>query len=185
MKLFVNTLTIIGIALAFTAVWIFPHFPKTAFVLIFPALIIDLLDGYIARRFNATSTLGKWLDSLSDIPLYLLFPLQYWITENNIPLFIAVIVTICGIFRLIRFSIQGFLQKNGELTYRGLPVYYLQILLVLTIIIPISSIWLSIALISVSIMMISPIKIPKTSIKVFLIGLLVYFFILIYYLFAI
>ena len=34
---------------------------------IFAAAIVDFLDGFVARLFNATSAMGKQLDSLADI----------------------------------------------------------------------------------------------------------------------
>jgi phosphatidylglycerophosphate synthase len=38
----------------------------------------DVLDGYLARRFQQMSALGARLDSVSDFVLYITFPLGAW-----------------------------------------------------------------------------------------------------------
>ena len=47
-------------------------------VLLFASLVSDAIDGYIARRFNASSKLGAKLDSLGDMAIYLTVPICAW-----------------------------------------------------------------------------------------------------------
>jgi phosphatidylglycerophosphate synthase len=47
-------------------------------VLLFVSLVSDAIDGYIARRFNASSRLGAKFDSLGDMAIYLTIPICAW-----------------------------------------------------------------------------------------------------------
>lgn len=47
-------------------------------VLLFASLVSDVIDGYIARRFNISSKLGAKLDSLGDMAIYLTIPICAW-----------------------------------------------------------------------------------------------------------
>lgn len=62
-----NILTLFRFALVPIFVWVFletnPIFALPVFIL---ACVTDILDGYIARKTNTTSTFGKWADPLAD-----------------------------------------------------------------------------------------------------------------------
>jgi CDP-diacylglycerol---serine O-phosphatidyltransferase len=45
----------------------FPESMAKAAIFIFIAAVVDFLDGFVARLLNATSEMGKQLDSLSDV----------------------------------------------------------------------------------------------------------------------
>lgn len=47
-------------------------------VLLFAALVSDVIDGYIARKHNVSSKLGTKLDSLGDMAIYLTVPICAW-----------------------------------------------------------------------------------------------------------
>lgn len=47
-------------------------------VLLLVGILSDALDGWIARRFNAVTTLGIRLDSMADFALYVAVPLGGW-----------------------------------------------------------------------------------------------------------
>ena len=61
--------------------------------------LTDLLDGFIARRFDMVSDLGKFLDPLADkitqLTLLLLLPTRYPLVSSLIPLFLAKELTQC------------------------------------------------------------------------------------------
>lgn len=96
------------------------------------AAIIDFLDGFVARLFNAESAMGKELDSLADIVsfgvapgmiLYQLLRISYVSEETGLDtsmwaLFPALIFPCAGAYRLARFNTDTS-RRNG---FRGIPI---------------------------------------------------------------
>lgn len=96
------------------------------------AAVIDFLDGFIARLMNATSELGKQLDSLSDVVsfgvapaviLYQLLRMSYAREEGGIYISIifllpAIIVAMAAAWRLGRFNIA----TDQQYSFKGVPV---------------------------------------------------------------
>jgi phosphatidylserine synthase len=85
-------------------------------------IILDLLDGHIARKYNIKSKIGTWLDTLHDIVLYLITP-AIWLQNSNEKLLYLVIFC-CGLLRLVRFSNSGLKFKSEKQYYVGMPVYF-------------------------------------------------------------
>lgn len=87
------------------------------------AVILDGLDGRIARMTGATSDFGLQLDSLADIisfgvaPSFLIYA---WGFEDlgNFARFSAFLFLICGAMRLARFNIQTIELKH----FAGMPI---------------------------------------------------------------
>lgn len=91
-------------------------------LLIWCGALADALDGYCARRFNATSVIGKYLDSLADILTFGVASTLYFIHNVTIaPPFLQVILPVlflfCGCFRLARFH-----ADNDTHSFKGLPI---------------------------------------------------------------
>ena len=96
------------------------------------AALIDFLDGFVARLLKATSSMGKQLDSLSDIVsfgvapaviLYQLLRFSYAREENGLNISIiwlspAFILSCAAAYRLAKFN----LDESQALTFKGLPV---------------------------------------------------------------
>src|SRR5688572_16529380 len=96
------------------------------------AAIIDFLDGFVARLFNATSAMGKQLDSLADVVsfgvapamiLYQLLRISYIQEETGLDtsmmaLAPAFIFPCAGAYRLARFNID----KSQQFGFRGVPI---------------------------------------------------------------
>jgi len=96
------------------------------------AAIVDFLDGFVARLFNATSMIGKQLDSLADIvsfgvaPSVILYQLlrMSFIRENEgfeistVWLLPAFIFSCAGAYRLARYNIDQ-VETN---TFKGVPI---------------------------------------------------------------
>jgi len=87
-----NFITALRILLVFPTAWyLWEAQYAEAFVLMIVTGLSDALDGYLARRFNATSELGAMLDPLADkflvASVFVVFTLQ-----GHIPMWVAVIV---------------------------------------------------------------------------------------------
>lgn len=99
---------------------------------IFAAAVVDFLDGFVARLLNATSEMGKQLDSLSDVVsfgvapsviLYQLLRVSFIKEETGLETSIvwllpAFIVACAGAYRLARFNIDT-TQAYG---FKGVPI---------------------------------------------------------------
>ena len=97
MSTFINILTLSRIFLA-VLIFILLMYPDgyfLAFVLFFLAGITDYFDGYLARKYNATSQLGEILDPIADkiLILFLLFGLAINLSSYLIGLIGATIIT--------------------------------------------------------------------------------------------
>lgn len=99
---------------------------------IFIAAIIDFLDGFVARLFNASSEMGKQLDSLADVVsfgvapsviLYQLLRISFIKEEDGLQtsmawLWPAFIVACAGAYRLARFN----LDNSSSFGFKGVPI---------------------------------------------------------------
>jgi CDP-diacylglycerol---serine O-phosphatidyltransferase len=96
------------------------------------AAIIDFLDGFVARLFNATSAIGKQLDSLADIVsfgvapgliLYQLLRISFIQSETALDtsvwaLIPAVLFPCAGAYRLARFNVD----TSQQYGFTGVPI---------------------------------------------------------------
>jgi CDP-diacylglycerol--serine O-phosphatidyltransferase len=96
------------------------------------AAVVDFLDGFVARLFNATSAMGKQLDSLADVVsfgvapamiLYQLLRISYIQEETGLDTSIlalvpAFIFPCAGAYRLARFNID----KSQQFGFKGVPI---------------------------------------------------------------
>ncbi|MBW7840279.1 MAG: CDP-alcohol phosphatidyltransferase family protein [Chitinophagaceae bacterium] len=103
-----------------------------ASVCILIAAGIDFLDGFVARLLNATSELGKQLDSLSDVVsfgvapsviMYQLLRMSYATQPDGLYISIvyllpAVLLACAGAYRLGRFNIA----TDQQYSFRGVPI---------------------------------------------------------------
>ena len=96
---------------------------QTAAIAIGIAVILDGVDGRVARMANATSSFGLQLDSLADVISFGIAPaiLVYtWglAAFGNFARLSAFVFLICGAMRLARFNVQ---TKNLK-SFAGLPI---------------------------------------------------------------
>ena len=96
------------------------------------AAVIDFLDGFVARLFNASSEMGKQLDSLADVVsfgvapsliLYQFLRMSYarqdgGIEVNALLLLPSLLVAVAGAYRLARFNLDSS-QRYG---FKGVPI---------------------------------------------------------------
>ncbi len=95
------------------------------------AALVDFLDGFVARLFNATSALGKQLDSLADVVsfgvapgaiLYQLLRFSFAREENGLEVSIiwlmpAFILSCAAAYRLAKFN----LDETQSYHFKGVP----------------------------------------------------------------
>ena len=95
------------------------------------AAAVDFLDGFVARLFNATSEMGKQLDSLADVVsfgvapgmiLYQFLRLSYAQQEGGMEismiwLAIAFLIPAAAAYRLAKFN----LDSSQQYSFKGVP----------------------------------------------------------------
>lgn len=103
--------------------------------LIVVALVMDTVDGKVAKLLHQANAFGKELDSLADLVSFGLAPAAFYFSlrEPGIgTLLILVLFVICGMLRLARYNVsdsEGF--EGVPITVNGFifPVLYLIYLL--------------------------------------------------------
>lgn len=141
---------------------------RLAALFILIAVVMDALDGKVARRFNASSELGKQLDSLSDLVSFGVAPALLVLTmvgqssviqySSLILTIISVIYILCGAFRLARFNISNITDH-----FEGIPITLAgTIVAVVVLLLPSMSILIYMALLVVlAYLMVSKITVKK------------------------
>lgn len=95
----------------------------------------DFFDGFIARKLNLTSALGKELDSFADLITFGVAPMCVFLSlhsignSNSISVIQILVVTFyiaCAIFRLARYNVSEFVPFFEGLpsTFAGLLVSF-------------------------------------------------------------
>jgi len=98
---------------------------KSATILIFIAIMLDAVDGRIARILGVSNPIGMELDSLADIvsfgvaPAYLA-AYSYFGDFNIYGLIISAFFPLFGAYRLARFNITS--QEETLKYFKGIPI---------------------------------------------------------------
>ena len=109
-----------------------PERLSLAGIFIIIAAIIDFLDGFLSRALNASSEMGKQLDSLCDVVsfgvapaviIYQLLKLSFAREENGLEtsviwLMPAIILACAAAYRLAKFN----LATDQQYSFKGVPV---------------------------------------------------------------
>ncbi len=146
----------------------FNHQVRWSAVFVLIAVILDFLDGTMARKLNASSDFGKELDSLADLvsfgvaPVFLVLellqPFQTPGFLSSLAIATGIFFILCGAYRLARFNVLNISEY-----FVGVPITAaggLVALLVLTA--PGLAGWFYVAfVILLSCLMVSRITVPK------------------------
>jgi len=141
--------------------------------LVFLALILDSLDGHVARIFGNETEFGRELDSLADVVSFVVAPCmlvaKVFFLNSSSALVLVVVFYLCsGVFRLARFNVNPI---HGG-CFEGLPTPAAALTLMMTMLAFHKNLWLdrSFSLISVvflmtalGFLMVSDIPYPKVS----------------------
>jgi len=98
---------------------------KNAAILILIGMMLDSMDGRLARMLNADTALGKELDSLADIvtfgvaPSFLVY-YTYFFQFGLLGLMVAGLFPLFGAYRLARFNIST--NKSSLNYFIGVPI---------------------------------------------------------------
>ena len=121
-----NLFTLINLSLGFFSILLSSNGNfSSAALLILAAAIADFLDGFLAKKLNAVSDLGKQLDSLSDMITFGISPailMYYFLLElpqtiSPYSNFLVVLIPIFSAIRLTKFNID----ENQVQNFKGLP----------------------------------------------------------------
>ena len=108
-----NALTILGVCLGLSSIkFALDANYAMAIIAIGLAAILDTLDGRVARLVNATSKVGKELDSLTDVISFGVAPsfVMYFWSINEVGKFgwlFVLVYTVCCALRLARFNLTN------------------------------------------------------------------------------
>ena len=120
-----NFITIINLILGLFAISLLFQGQYTDLIIFifYGCLLLDFMDGFLARKLNSTSAFGKQLDSLSDLISFGILPtliIFLWLDANaNTPniKYISFLIMICSAVRLAKFNIND----SNQLSFNGLP----------------------------------------------------------------
>ena len=134
------------------------------------AFLLDMADGYIARRFKVSSEFGRQLDSMIDVVNYSVYAAvlsAFYLAPGVLGWALGFVIVATGILRLLRFNIEGFTDDEPVKYYRGIVVVHLSLAAITLLLL---KQWLGdVALVSVvvlavlSVLQLSLIRIRKTG----------------------
>ncbi|MBM4763426.1 CDP-diacylglycerol--serine O-phosphatidyltransferase [Bacillus sp. B15-48] len=98
---------------------------RNAPILIFIAIMLDAVDGRVARILGVSNELGKELDSLADIVSFgvapaLLVANTYLADFGMMGIVMAGLFPLFGAYRLARFNISDFTESHRH--FKGIPI---------------------------------------------------------------
>jgi len=135
---------------------------RFAAYLILCSVVLDGMDGRVARRLEASSSFGKELDSLADLvsfgvaPAILLYAQVLHAPYGRFGLAVAVAFALCGAVRLARFNVM-----NITTHFEGVPITVAGGLLALFILMGLPPLFYLISTIVLAGLMVSRFKVPK------------------------
>lgn len=163
-RLIPNIITLSNLIIGITSLWYtMQNMYKEAAIAILFAMVLDGMDGRIARHLQVSSDFGKELDSLSDLVSFgvapalltyasVLYRIGYW------GLMIAIIFALCGAVRLARFNVL-----NIKDYFVGIPITFAGPMMAIFVLLfnrlPLA--FYPIAMLGLACLMVSNIKVPK------------------------
>ncbi|CAM4484575.1 CDP-diacylglycerol--serine O-phosphatidyltransferase [Paenibacillus tarimensis] len=90
---------------------VFNEKPEMAAMMVIIAMLLDGVDGRVARALNAQSEFGKELDSLSDVisfgvaPAFIMYVVAFQELNPAVAWIVTALFPICGALRLARFNV--------------------------------------------------------------------------------
>ncbi|ADG82806.1 CDP-diacylglycerol--serine O-phosphatidyltransferase [Thermincola potens] len=139
---------------------------QLAAIMVLFSMVLDAMDGRLARRLDAASPFGKELDSLADLVSFGVAPaimvyaakLQGLGPHGFLGLALALAFSLCGAIRLARFNVL-----NISTYFVGVPITAAGSLMALLILLSnkLPLLVYPVAMVILSFLMVSNIKVPK------------------------
>lgn len=136
---------------------------KLAAGMVLLSVLMDSLDGKVARKLAVSSDFGKELDSLSDLVSFGVAPalLTYHLFLQDFGvwgLLIAIVFPVCGAIRLARFNIL-----NISTHFLGVPITFAGGFIALLVLFHGMVPWViyPVSMVALSGLMVSSIRVPK------------------------
>jgi CDP-diacylglycerol---serine O-phosphatidyltransferase len=108
----------------FSILLLFNSMPNLAVIVSMFAFFLDMVDGYVARRLQVDSNKGRYVDSVCDLIIYVLY--YFYISPNLIVgAIVSTLIVVFGAARLIRFSVEGIQRSEDRDYYKGITVVHL------------------------------------------------------------
>jgi len=125
----VDWLTVSGIILSLcSAALVLREEFSLALSLLFIAMLVDALDGVLARKFKLERDFGRYLDGFVDVFDYLAVPslfLYQWGFNTWYYSIVLVLFIVAGVVRLSVFNEIGNVKdETSGLAYLGMPVFW-------------------------------------------------------------
>lgn len=104
---------------------VFNEKPETAAMMVLIAMLLDGVDGRVARALNVQSEFGKELDSLSDVisfgvaPAFIMYVVAFQGLNPALAWTVTALFPICGALRLARFNV---ISSAPPGYFIGLPI---------------------------------------------------------------
>lgn len=134
---------------------------EKALMFLIVAMLLDLLDGQIARRLKTESSFGLELDSLADTISFVVAPASiiYFVHLTNVVgAVVASVAVISGIFRLARFNVK---ETHGTYTGVSTPLFTVMIIIITLAAPDFPESFFVVAFLIMALSMVSPFKYPS------------------------
>ena len=137
--IFVNFITTCSLFFAIMAiVFAYQNWLYASFGFVLCAFVTDTLDGHFARLLKAESRFGACYDTVVDIFVYLLYPAmifyKYFGLDNPVGSIVITAFIFVGVFRLIRYTINGPSVIDDKKFYLGMPVVFSHLIIIISIV---------------------------------------------------
>jgi CDP-diacylglycerol---serine O-phosphatidyltransferase len=138
---------------------------EVAIILLFIAIMLDAMDGRVARILGVPGEFGKELDSLADIVSFGVAPallaLEVFYGNSMIELFLIGLFPVMGAYRLARFNLMS--VEESSKNFKGIPITLAGAIVVLMVLFEQSIVieWFTIVYVLLMFLMVSTIKIPS------------------------
>jgi CDP-diacylglycerol--serine O-phosphatidyltransferase len=108
---------------------------RLAIVFAVVAFLLDIADGFLARKLGATSEFGRLLDSMVDAVNYSMLAAlvaERVLLPGVLGFVVGFLILACGILRLVLFTMNGFEEEGNRLYYVGVITPHLTLAVALT-----------------------------------------------------
>ncbi len=108
---------------------------RLAIVFAVVAFLLDIADGFLARKLGTTSEFGRLLDSMVDAVNYSMLAAlvaERVLLPGVLGFVVGFLILACGILRLALFTMNGFEEEDNRLYYVGVITPHLTLAVALT-----------------------------------------------------